>query len=575
MLERLGEGGVGVVYRGRQTHLGRFVAIKVLHQDAAASPEWRRRFEREAKALSALAHPNVVPVTDFGIDHGVPFLVMELLQGKTLGDLIKEGPLPLWRALDIARQTLRGLAFAHGKGIVHRDLKPANVFLQALPDQADHVRLLDFGMAKFLEGSSSRTDGRHADARRGRVRNAGVHVPRTGEGRRRRTRRTDVYAAGVLLFELLAGRRPFVADSYEGYLGAHLTQPVPSLAKVRPGLAAASAVPAGGRAGDGEEAGGAIQGRGRDAGGAGGRHCQAARRGRHRRAREARRKPTPRALQRGAVGLALLAPRHHAGHARGGNRAGGGIPWLRHDGAKPARPRRCPRRAAQEPRRPRARAGAAQAAPPPSTPPPTAALPPPPAPTAPQPPTAAAAEARPRPRKTQAPADKPEPAEQPEQRRSSRSSGTARGSPDAGARNPWKEPVPRALRPIRDRINRGVHMSQRALRPRVRIRARESRRPAPLAPARARLRAGRLVQRLRRPVRPGLPRRFNLSRRSADARGSAQGRGAPGRRSRRRARHPRHLRRRGDSRAGESDESRAGDREATARLTRLRESLPH
>ena len=92
MLGRLGEGGVGVVYRGRQTQLGRFVAIKVLHQDAAGIPEWRRRFEREAKALSALAHPNVVPVTDFGIDGGVPFLVMELLQGKTLAELIKEGP---------------------------------------------------------------------------------------------------------------------------------------------------------------------------------------------------------------------------------------------------------------------------------------------------------------------------------------------------------------------------------------------------------------------------------------------------------------------------------------------------
>ena len=169
VLARLGEGGVGVVYRGRQVQLGRLVAIKVLHQDAAAIPEWRRRFEREARALSALAHPNVVPVTDFGIDRGVPFLVMELLQGKTLADLIKEGPLPLWRALDIARQTLRGLAFAHGKGIVHRDLKPANVFLQALPDQADHVRLLDFGMVKFLEGASSRNPAAETLTRAGVV----------------------------------------------------------------------------------------------------------------------------------------------------------------------------------------------------------------------------------------------------------------------------------------------------------------------------------------------------------------------------------------------------------------------
>ena len=94
VLGRLGEGGAGIVYRGRQTQLGRFVAIKMLHQDAAVIPEWRRRFEREARALSALAHPNVVSVTDSGIDNGVPYLVMELLQGKTLAELIKEGPLP-------------------------------------------------------------------------------------------------------------------------------------------------------------------------------------------------------------------------------------------------------------------------------------------------------------------------------------------------------------------------------------------------------------------------------------------------------------------------------------------------
>ena len=238
VLERLGEGGAGVVYRGRQTHLGRFVAIKVLHQDTASSAEWRRRFQREAIALSVLAHPNVVPVTDFGVDHGVPFLVMELLEGQTLGALIKEGPLPLWRALEIARQTLRVLAFSHIKGVVHLDLKPTNVFLQALPDQADHVRLLDFGMAKFVEGSSSRAPAE--------LTRAGVMIgtpaymsPEQVKGEPT-DETTDVYAAGLLLFELLAGRRPFVADSPEGYLMAHLTTPVPSLARSRPRLARAS-----------------------------------------------------------------------------------------------------------------------------------------------------------------------------------------------------------------------------------------------------------------------------------------------------------------------------------------------
>ena len=238
VLERLGEGGAGIVYRGRQTHLGRFVAIKVLHQDTASSTEWRRRFQREAIALSALAHPNVVPVTDFGVDSGVPFLVMELLEGQTLGALIKEGPLPLWRALDIARQTLRVLAFSHIKGVVHGDLKPTNVFLQALPEHADHVRLLDFGMAKFVEASSARAPAE--------LTRAGVMIgtpaymsPEQVKGAPT-DETTDVYAAGLLLFELLAGRRPFVADSPEGYLAAHLMAPIPSLAKLRPRVAHAS-----------------------------------------------------------------------------------------------------------------------------------------------------------------------------------------------------------------------------------------------------------------------------------------------------------------------------------------------
>jgi serine/threonine-protein kinase len=238
VLERLGAGGVGVVYRGRQVQLGRFVAIKVLQQHAAALPEWRRRFQREAKALSALAHPNVVTVTDSGIDAGVPYLVMELLQGKTLSELVKEGPLPPARALDIVRQTLRGLAFAHGKGIVHRDLKPANVFLQALPDQADHVRLLDFGMAKFLERSASPSLVENL-TRVGAVFGTPSYMsPEQGRAEAVDTR-TDVYAAGVVLFELLAGRLPFAGDSYETIMKAHLLDPIPSLAEARPDLAMA------------------------------------------------------------------------------------------------------------------------------------------------------------------------------------------------------------------------------------------------------------------------------------------------------------------------------------------------
>src|SRR3954467_14763750 len=234
----IGTGGVGVVYRAHHLQLGRDVAIKILQQGAAAQPESRQRFEREAKALSVLAHPNIVAVTDSGVAAGTPYLVMELLLGKTLADLLTEGPLPTARALDIARQVLRGLAFAHGKGIVHRDLKPANVFLQSLPDHADHVKLLDFGVAKFLD--LSRAPGSNDNLTRiGTVFGTPAYLP-PGQARGEVVdARTDVYAAGVILFELLTGRPPFGAPTLEGVRRAHVSEPVASLAEARPSFAAA------------------------------------------------------------------------------------------------------------------------------------------------------------------------------------------------------------------------------------------------------------------------------------------------------------------------------------------------
>jgi eukaryotic-like serine/threonine-protein kinase len=241
VLARLGVGGVGVVYQGRQVQLDRLVAIKVLQQSAAASPEWRRRFEREARMLSELAHPNVVPITDFGIDGDVPYLVMELLQGKTLADLINEGPVSPARALDIVRQTLRGLGFAHRQGIAHRDLKPANIFLQALPDHADHVRLLDFGTAKFLEGAGSPSLAENL-SRAGAVFGTPSYMAPEQAKAERVDTRADIYAAGAILFHLLAGRPPYVADTPQGIMDAQVFEPIPLLAEVRPDLSIARLV---------------------------------------------------------------------------------------------------------------------------------------------------------------------------------------------------------------------------------------------------------------------------------------------------------------------------------------------
>jgi serine/threonine-protein kinase len=447
VIARLGEGGMGVVYRGRQAHLGRFVAIKVLHQDTAAIGEWRRRFEREAQALSALAHPNVVPVTDSGIDGGVPFLVMELLQGKTLAELLKEGPLPLWRALDIARQTLRGLGFAHGKGIVHRDLKPANVFLQELPDQADHVRLLDFGMVKFIE---KKTGGSKATAdtltRAGVVFGTPAYMsPEQAKGGPADAR-TDVYAAGALLFEVVAGRRPFVENTPEAVVMAHLTQPVPSLAKVRPGLGAAAALlqpvveramakKPGSRFKDADAMLAALEAvidklpaEGPGSGRA-----------------ESRRRTTPRPrtvarrgwrVSRWALALVALA----AGGAAAGMylraHLGGWGRWQ----AKPVETAAPPPKPAHK--------HAPPAEPPPAPPPKVTPAPPAKVTPAPPPKLAPPAEAK-------APAEDEAPTEKPEKE----------GPPRARARNPWRAPVPRPLRSIRSQLDRGAHLSQKALSP--------------------------------------------------------------------------------------------------------------
>jgi len=517
VLGRLGSGGMGVVYRGRQAHLERFVAIKVLHRDTAAIPEWRQRFEREARALSALAHPNVVPVTDSGFDGGVPFLVMELLEGKTLAELIKEGPLPLGRALDIGRQILRGLAFAHGKGIIHRDLKPTNVFLQALPDQADHVRLLDFGTAKFLEGSGSPTLAETL-TRVGVVFGTPAYMSPEQAKAAPVDARTDVYAAGVLLFELLAGRRPFVAETQDGYIAAHLAEPVPSLAKVRPGIVAAPAFqgvidramakdPAARFKDAGvllaalEEVIAKVPAAAMVAGHGGARGGSPARRARGRRWRRAVVLVGSLAVVGGTGALYVSRSQKKRGESSGlsaspaapsgapakapspvepqaaGTPSPVGAPPPQPVPATAPSPAPAPSEAAPSAAPPAA--PAAEPAPSPSAQAPSAeGASPPPAPSAPvelppaaAPPTVSRDEAPTDPSttppvaKTTPPAEIP-PAAPPAAARDEASAPARRErSPEGSARDPWRDPVPRALRSMHDRIERGAHLSQRSLRP--------------------------------------------------------------------------------------------------------------
>ncbi len=223
----LGEGGMGKVYRAEDLQLGREVALKVLPDAVAQDPERLARFEREARVLATLSHPRIAAVHEFGQADGVHFLVMELAGGETLADRIARGALPVSDALPIALQIAEALEAAHERGIVHRDLKPANVKV----DGEGNVKVLDFGLAKALErdpASGSGVELTHSPTLTGHATMGGVLLgtaaymsPEQAAGRPA-DRRSDVWAFGVVLLELLGGRQVFTGESVSHVLAAVL-----------------------------------------------------------------------------------------------------------------------------------------------------------------------------------------------------------------------------------------------------------------------------------------------------------------------------------------------------------------
>ena len=227
----LGAGGMGEVYRARDPRLGRDVAIKVLPQDVTTDAERLARFEREARAVAALSHANILGIFDIGADDGVTFAVTELLEGQTLRDRLMSGAIPVRAAVDIAIQIARGLSAAHSRGLVHRDLKPENVFL--LPD--GHVKILDFGLALQMPGpGSGDTETVPALTEPGTVMGTmGYMAPEQVRGLVVDAR-ADLFALGALMYEVLSGRRAFAAPTAADTITAILQSDPPDIASVRP-----------------------------------------------------------------------------------------------------------------------------------------------------------------------------------------------------------------------------------------------------------------------------------------------------------------------------------------------------
>lgn len=228
---RLGEGGMGEVFLGEDIELGRRVAVKLISTRVASDPTLSARFLREARLLATIEHPRVVRVYSFGRTGEQPYLVMEYVEGQSLGDLIrKKGPLPLTEALRILREAIAGLQAAHELNIIHRDIKPANILL----DRRGGVRVADFGLAK--RASSGPVDGDSAITQSGYfVGSPHYLAPEQAQGEPTDFR-SDVYSLGVVLYEMLTGERPFLGATPVAVLAKHLHDPLPALATKRPEL---------------------------------------------------------------------------------------------------------------------------------------------------------------------------------------------------------------------------------------------------------------------------------------------------------------------------------------------------
>jgi tRNA A-37 threonylcarbamoyl transferase component Bud32 len=216
IMEPLGRGGMASVYKAYEAALDRYVALKVLPGEFLHDETFAERFRREAKVVARLEHPNIIPIHAFGIEGGIPWMAMRLISGGALSTRLREGRLTHERIIAILGGVADALDYAHGKGVVHRDVKPQNILL----DEADRVYLADFGIAKMVEGTGALTQT-------GMITGTPQYMAPEQAVGQTVDQRVDIYAAGVVAYEMLTGRVPFAADTPVAVLMKHVTEPMP------------------------------------------------------------------------------------------------------------------------------------------------------------------------------------------------------------------------------------------------------------------------------------------------------------------------------------------------------------
>lgn len=221
----IGRGGMASVFHAHDPRFDRDVAIKILPVALTHDPQFRVRFEREAKTIGLLEHPAIVPVYDFGEDEGTPYIVMRLMNGGSLSERLEKGPITIQEAESIISRIGQALDVAHSKGIVHRDLKPGNILF----DQYGNAFLSDFGIARIAEGGSNLTGSQI-------IGTPAYMSPEQIQGDHQIDGRSDIYALGIILFHMLTKEMPFKADTPAKLMMAHVLDPVPAISRIRPGL---------------------------------------------------------------------------------------------------------------------------------------------------------------------------------------------------------------------------------------------------------------------------------------------------------------------------------------------------